>query len=57
MSSLVDNSLESICTINQDITQIGFSSEELENGADNDEEIKTSINRMALENYIDKEKP
>jgi|UniRef100_A0A6C0AGC2 DNA-directed RNA polymerase subunit E'/Rpb7 len=49
MSSLVDNSLESICTINQDITQIGFSSEELENGADNDEEIKTSINRMALE--------
>ena len=48
MSALVDNSLESICTINQDSTRVGFNSSELQSGTNNDEEIKKSIDRMAI---------
>ena len=48
MSALVDNSLASICTINQDSTRVGFNSSELQSGTNNDEEIKKSIDRMAI---------
>lgn len=49
MTSIMDSSLESICTKTEDISRVGFNSCEIESGCNLDEDLKSCIDRMAIE--------